>query len=84
MQSNPSIVPSVVSAAVLQRSDPIAEGAVSVEGPNFDTPLSLLQFLKSYERIGFQANSLGRAINIVNKMVSLAGNERTPPALISF
>lgn len=53
---------------MLQRSDPISDDAISVQGPNFDTPLSLLQFLQSYERIGFQANSLGRAIDIVNKM----------------
>lgn len=63
-------VPNSASAAVLQRSDPIPEAAVSVQGPDFDTPLSLDQLLKSYERIGFQANSLGKAIDIVNKMVS--------------
>jgi deoxyhypusine synthase len=62
-------IPTGASAAVLQRSDPISDNAISVQGPNFDTPLSLLQFLQSYERIGFQANSLGRAIDIVNKMV---------------
>ena len=62
-------IPTAASAAVLQRSDPISDGAISVQGPNFDAPLSLLQFLQSYERIGFQANSLGRAIDIVNKMV---------------
>lgn len=73
MTSNIEVgVPTGASAAVLQRSDPISEGAISVQGPNFDTPLSLLQFLQSYERIGFQANSFGKAINIVNKMVNLA------------
>jgi deoxyhypusine synthase len=30
---------------------------------------TLETLLDSYERIGFQANSLGKAINIVNKMV---------------
>lgn len=45
--------------------------SVSVQGPNFDTPLSLQDFIKSYERIGFQANSLGKAIEIVNRMVSI-------------
>jgi deoxyhypusine synthase len=62
-------LPTGASAAVFQRSDPIADDAISVQGPNFDTPLSLMQFLQSYEKIGFQANSFGRAINIVNKMV---------------
>ncbi|KAI0308527.1 Deoxyhypusine synthase, partial [Amylostereum chailletii] len=42
--------------------------AVSVQGPNFDEPLSLDGLLGSYERIGFQANSLGKAINVVNGM----------------
>jgi deoxyhypusine synthase len=63
------VIPPGASAAVLQRSHPISDDAISVQGPNFDTPLSLQQFLQSYERIGFQANSLGRAIDIVNKMV---------------
>lgn len=64
-----SAIPIGASAAILQRSDPISDDAIAVQGPNFDAPLSLLQFLQSYERIGFQANSLGRAIDIVNKMV---------------
>ncbi|KAK0482041.1 Deoxyhypusine synthase [Armillaria luteobubalina] len=61
-------IPSGASAAVLQPSDPVPDTAVSVEGPNFDKQLSLQEFICSYERIGFQANSLGRAIAIVNKM----------------
>lgn len=56
-------------AAVLGHSEPVPENAVSVEGPNFDNPHTLESFLQSYERIGFQANSLGKAINIVNRMV---------------
>ncbi|KAI0043135.1 Deoxyhypusine synthase, partial [Auriscalpium vulgare] len=47
---------------------PVPDEAVSVKGPNFDEPLTLESLLGSYERIGFQANSLGKAINIVNKM----------------
>ncbi|KAH7916092.1 DHS-like NAD/FAD-binding domain-containing protein [Hygrophoropsis aurantiaca] len=61
-------VPAGASAAVLQPSEPIPETAVSVQGPNFEQNLSLQEFLKSYERIGFQANSLGKAIDIVNRM----------------
>lgn len=64
-------VPGSAAAAVLQASDPIPDTFVSVQGPNFEKPLSLTQFLQSYERIGFQANSLGKAIDIVNKMVSM-------------
>ncbi|KAK7696015.1 hypothetical protein QCA50_000655 [Cerrena zonata] len=63
-----SIIPSGASAAVLKPSDPIPEDAVTVLGPNFDDPISLQQLLDSYKRIGFQANSLGNAIDIVNKM----------------
>ncbi|KIJ56865.1 hypothetical protein M422DRAFT_72971 [Sphaerobolus stellatus SS14] len=60
--------PQSAAAAVLLHSEPVPESAVSVEGPNFDKELDLQQLLASYERIGFQANSFGRAINIVNKM----------------
>ena len=62
-------VPAGASSAVLKPSDPLSNDAVSVQGPNFDNPLDLQQFISSYERIGFQANSLGKAIHIVNKMV---------------
>jgi hypothetical protein len=65
----PVDVPTGASSAILKPSDPVSEGAVSVQGPNFDNPLDLQQFISSYERIGFQANSLGRAIHITNKMV---------------
>ncbi|CAL1701032.1 unnamed protein product [Somion occarium] len=63
-----SMVPSDASAAVLKPSEPMPEYAVHVEGPNFDDPISLQQLLDSYKRIGFQASSLGKAIDIVNKM----------------
>ena len=65
-------VPDTASAAVLLRSEPVPDSYVSVRGPDFDKPLSLQQFLQSYERIGFQANSLGKAIDIVNRMVKTA------------
>ena len=65
-------IPSQASAAVLQPSEPISSDAVHVEGPNFDTNPSLHDLLGSYERIGFQATSLGRAIRIVDKMVSVS------------
>ncbi|KAJ6484993.1 Deoxyhypusine synthase [Mycena vitilis] len=61
-------VPAGASSAVLVPSAPLPDSAVSVQGPDFDSPHSLQDFLKSYERIGFQATSLGRAINTVNKM----------------
>lgn len=63
-------LPSEASAAILKPSEPVSSDAVSVEGPNFDNDLSLQNLLSSYERVGFQATSLGRAIRIVDKMVS--------------
>jgi deoxyhypusine synthase len=65
-------IPHGASAAVLKPSEPLPEDTVAVQGPNFDEHLTLDSLLGSYERIGFQANSLGKAINIVNKMVSPA------------
>lgn len=73
---NEQTVPSGASAAVLQPSEPIPDTAVSVEGPNFDNSLNLQDLLYSYERIGFQATSFGRAINIINKMVSSLSSVR--------
>lgn len=64
-----SSIPAGASAAVLKPSEPMPDFAVTVEGPNFDEEMSLEKLLDSYTRIGFQANSLGRAIEIVNKMV---------------
>ncbi|EJD00902.1 Deoxyhypusine synthase [Fomitiporia mediterranea MF3/22] len=61
-------VPFGASAAVFKRSETVPDSAVSVEGPNFDNVLSLQDLIGSYERIGFQATSLGRAIQIVDKM----------------
>lgn len=63
-------VPIDAAAAVLKRSESIPSDSISVQGPNFDGHLSLQDLLDSYERIGFQATSLGKAIEIVNRMVS--------------
>lgn len=63
-------IPLGASAAILRPSDPIPEGAVPVIGPNFEQSPNLTDLLGSYERIGFQATSLGRAMQIVEKMVS--------------
>ncbi len=69
MASSSAHVPLGAAAAVLKPSEPMPEFAVTVEGPNFDAPVTLDSLLASYQRIGFQANSLGKAIDIVNKMV---------------
>jgi hypothetical protein len=70
--SSPSMstsIPQDASEAILKHSEPVPDEAVAVQGPNFDERPTLESLLGSYERIGFQANSLGKAINIVNKMV---------------
>lgn len=66
-----SQIPKEAAAAVLKRSEPLPETAISVQGPDLDKPLSLQDLLNSYERIGFQATSLGKAIEIVNRMVRM-------------
>lgn len=67
-----SSVPAGAAAAVLLKSDPVPDDAISVKGPDFDSPLDLQELLASYKRIGFQASSLANAIDIVNKMVPAA------------
>jgi deoxyhypusine synthase len=66
-----AIVPASASNAVLKPSDPLPEDAIAIQGPNFEAHLSLQELLSSYERIGFQASSLGKAIDVVNRMVSV-------------
>lgn len=69
-----TMIPTGASAAVLKPSDPVARDAVSVQGPDFDQKHTFQEFMSSYERIGFQANSLGKAIDIVDKMVRTTSN----------
>lgn len=76
--------PKDASAAVLQPSEPVPDNSVSVLGPNFDNSFSLQQFLASYERVGFQATSLGRAIDIVNRMVGVVESKAIFFLLSSF
>ena len=56
--------------AVLAPSEPVPSSSVAVSGPNFEREHSLDQLLESYSRIGFQASSLGKAVDIVREMVS--------------
>lgn len=69
LNHNVEMIPSGASAAVLQPSEPVPSDAVSVKGPNFEKSHTLQDFLGTYSRIGFQAQSLGKAIEIVNNMV---------------
>lgn len=64
-----SQIPESIAAALLKPSETIPDTAISVQGPDFDKGMSLQDLLHSYERIGFQATSFGRAIDIINRMV---------------
>ena len=66
-----SQIPTGVAAALLHPSEAVPDTAISVQGPDFEKNLSLQDLLGSFERIGFQATSFGRAIAIVNRMVRL-------------
>ncbi|KAJ3768953.1 Deoxyhypusine synthase [Lentinula raphanica] len=66
-------VPAGASAAVLLPSEPLSSDHIPVKGPNLENSLSLQDFLHSYTRIGFQATSLGNAIDIVDRMASFGG-----------
>lgn len=57
-------------ASVLMPSEEIPANAIHVSGPDLSKPIDLQGLLKSYERIGFQATGVGRAIQIVEHMVS--------------
>ncbi|KAL9712679.1 Deoxyhypusine synthase [Leucoagaricus gongylophorus] len=61
-------VPLGASAAILKPSEVVPESSVPVLGPQFDRQYNLQDFLASYQQIGFQATSLSRAIEIVNRM----------------
>jgi deoxyhypusine synthase len=51
-------------------SEELPSDAVHVKGPDLSNPITLEDLLNSYERIGFQATGLSRAIQIVEEMVS--------------
>jgi len=72
-----SQIPDGVAAALLHPSEAVPETAISVQGPNFEKNLSLQDLLGSFERIGFQATSFGRAIAIVNRMRKWRASEET-------
>lgn len=54
-------------AAVFVQSE--AYEGTRIKGPDFNERHTLEQLLQSYEKIGFQANGLSRAIELIDKMV---------------
>jgi deoxyhypusine synthase len=57
--------------AVLLKSEPMPENSISVGGYNFEEgPVDYDKLMASYFTTGFQATNLGKAVQIVNKMVN--------------
>ena len=56
-------------ASVLAPSEAIPPDAIHIKGPDLSKPVDLVDLLKSYENIGFQATGLAKAINVVENMV---------------
>ncbi|GAA5820061.1 hypothetical protein JCM11251_005467 [Rhodosporidiobolus azoricus] len=61
-----SAAPDAAKAAVFVQSE--AYDGTRIKGPDFNQPHDLDTLLKSYETIGFQANGLARAMELINKM----------------
>ncbi|CAG8549663.1 16571_t:CDS:2 [Acaulospora colombiana] len=57
-----TLVPTSAAQAVLVHSTPMPENAITVVGPDFNKKLSIDKLISSYERIGYQATSVGKAI----------------------
>ena len=66
--------PSGVADAVLKPSDPVPEGAIPVQGLDFnnyvDRNVTVAELVDSMTTMGFQASSIGKAAKIVNGMRS--------------
>lgn len=66
-------VPSGATDAVLMPSDPVPEGAMPVQGIEFDDfqdrNVTISELLGNMSHMGFQASSLGQAVQIVDGMV---------------
>lgn len=63
---------SAAHASVLTPSQALPPDSVHVKGPDMSRPLDLQALLESYERTGFQATALGKAVKIVEEMVRLS------------
>jgi deoxyhypusine synthase len=67
------VAPSGVTDAVLMPSDPVPEGAIPVRGVEFDEfkdrSITVAELVEGMANMGFQASSIGQAVDIVNGMV---------------
>jgi len=62
------------AVAVLKPSIPMPSSSVKIQGVDFNnyssSPITVQQLTSHYRQTGFQATNLGRAIEIINNMVS--------------
>ena len=71
-------------ASVLTPSEAIPTDATHIKGPDFNNAITLQELMTSYERIGFQATGMAKAIKIIEEMVCLrpgAFRRQTDPDL---
>lgn len=66
--------PATVTDAVLKPSDPVPEGAIPVQGLDFDKyagrNVTAAELVDGMVNMGFQASSVGQAVKIIDGMVS--------------
>ncbi|WPH02086.1 Hypothetical protein R9X50_00494100 [Acrodontium crateriforme] len=69
---NNSVAPSGATDAVLKPSDPVPEGAIPVQGLDFnhyaDRNVTVADMVEAMSTMGFQASSVGQAAKIINGM----------------
>jgi len=66
-----STASSSAQAAVFAPSTDLPEGTTRIKGPDFDQPQDLHGLLGAFGSIGFQATGVSKAIEIIEKMVSI-------------
>ncbi|KAJ6260657.1 hypothetical protein Dda_4884 [Drechslerella dactyloides] len=83
MASNGTSGPETAIDAVLVQSAPMPEGSVKVKGVEFDDfagkSITVDELVRNMSNMGFQASSLGKAVEIVDKM--RAWRSPTDPSL---
>ena len=63
-------VPQSAVEAVLVKSAGMPAGAATVRGYDFNNGVDYQELFRTFTQTGFQATSVGRAIEEINKMVS--------------
>lgn len=77
--------PAGVTDAVLKPSDPVPAEAIPVKGLDFDAyadrNITVAELVEHLKNVGFQATSIGQAVDIVDGMVRSKRSTRfQPPA----